>query len=1191
MTIMSQHDVVDDVLKACGFSELNPVQRKAMDAGLMDGSNMVVAAPTASGKTLIAEIAMLRAVRSGKKALYIVPLKALASEKYGEFREKYEKLGFRIAMSVGDRDSSDSWLSGFDIIIVTSEKLDSLIRHDAPWIGSVGLVVADEIHLIDSPDRGPTLEVILTRLRQLINPQILALSATISNYKELADWLGARAVKSDYRPVKLYNGLFLQGKISWHPKRPELRLGADLPPVFEIAKDTIRMGKQSLVFVSTRKRAESLAEKLGDILNPSIRPDEKRELVKLSHAVSHVLDHPTKQCERIARCMQRGAVFHHAGLVPKQRKLIEDNFRSGLIKVICSTPTLAAGVNLPAFRVVVRDVKRFSSFRGMDYIPVLEVQQMMGRCVSGDTMIFRDNGTPVSIAELADKYFKKNETGRKKVNEQIKILTIDTKNHHVRPSSLTHIWKRDARKALEIETKSGKRIITTRDHPFLRFEKGMSGKPRTTKIEKHRLYKKAMEMRKSLGYGPKKIAESLGAPQYERMIQHWLYDKSVPAKYSLIWDAAKNLQKSSTYSETSHIAAAINYHITETPPIPEAFLSMDKLYKKGDFIFITRTGHKSCKFPSVWSSQLCRFIAKIMADGNINFSPNDNSYQIRYYNKKKNIHSAYSIMCQELFGKSISTFWRRGTYQSNFKAFVIGNFLNNIGIPSGKKSLILRIPRVLFRLPMNMIKSFISEYIECDGYETARSYVIITCSEKLAYDFSLLFSKIGLVARIQKKGPNTLRKRCAWEISITKTQFDHGKKLCSVGCLHPDLIKNVRTVKNHGHFYDLTLNGQHNFIANGLVVHNSGRPRYDKEGEAILIANSSEEAKHLWNKYIHGEPEKIVSKLGVEPVLRMHVLSLIATGNGATKDSLLDFFSNTFYAHQFKDLGALTREIDNVLELLKGYGFIEFGGSGKEEFGDFRSASSLASKGDEEIKPTRIGKRVAELYIDPLTANHIIGCLGKMVKEKKTTNISILHVISQCLEMRPWLNIRKKDLEREDGSDSLIDFMLTYNDRLIGEIPHEWDVEYDGFLRSMKLAWMFSEWMDEAGEDALLENFGVTPGELRARLDMSDWLFYSMQELGMLLGMKDMVGHVRKARLRVKYGIKEELLPLIKLRNIGRVRARNLFNRGLRSLQSLRNAPITSLSQILGPGIAKDVKRQLSGLESEKPADRQASLA
>ncbi|HDD72548.1 MAG TPA: DEAD/DEAH box helicase, partial [Candidatus Aenigmarchaeota archaeon] len=126
---MSENGVVREILKVSGFSELNPVQKEAVEKGLFEGRNMIVAAPTASGKTLIAEMAALDSVRSGRKVVYIVPLKALATEKYQEFREKYGPLGIKTAISIGDLDSSDPWLANYDIIITTSEKFDSLLRH------------------------------------------------------------------------------------------------------------------------------------------------------------------------------------------------------------------------------------------------------------------------------------------------------------------------------------------------------------------------------------------------------------------------------------------------------------------------------------------------------------------------------------------------------------------------------------------------------------------------------------------------------------------------------------------------------------------------------------------------------------------------------------------------------------------------------------------------------------------------------------------------------------------------------------------------------------------------------------------------------------------------------------------------------------------------------------------------------
>jgi helicase len=219
----------------------------------------------------------------------------------------------------------------------------------------------------------------------------------------------------------------------------------------------------------------------------------------------------------------------------------------------------------------------------------------------------------------------------------------------------------------------------------------------------------------------------------------------------------------------------------------------------------------------------------------------------------------------------------------------------------------------------------------------------------------------------------------------------------------------------------------------------------------------------------------------------------------------------------------------------------------------------------------------------------MIVSLKKIQEERKTSGVSFLHTISQCLEMRPGPSVRKKDLENEDG-ETLLSFLMSQSRNLIGKIPSEWDIEYDDFLRSMKLTWVLDQWMWEAGEDSLLENQGVTPGELRARLEISDWLFYSMQELGALLNMFDILKDLRKTRLRVRYGIREDLLPLVKLRGVGRVRARNLFNRGFRSIEDLRKAPITSISQIVGPAVSKDIKKQLSGPASQKNDEKQESL-
>jgi helicase len=208
----------DNLMKVISknYNKLRPAQEKAVKGGLLDRKNLLIVTPTASGKTLIAEIAMMEAIYNNiGKAVYIVPLKALASEKYEYFKNNYKDV--KVALSIGDSDSSDSYLENYDIIITVSEKLDSLIRHRAPWLRHVATIIIDEIHLMNDPGRGPTLEVVITILRKVLkNAQFIALSATIGNPKELAEWLDANLIEDDWRPVELHKGVYLDGKIRFY---------------------------------------------------------------------------------------------------------------------------------------------------------------------------------------------------------------------------------------------------------------------------------------------------------------------------------------------------------------------------------------------------------------------------------------------------------------------------------------------------------------------------------------------------------------------------------------------------------------------------------------------------------------------------------------------------------------------------------------------------------------------------------------------------------------------------------------------------------------------------------------------------------------------------------------------------------------------------------------------------------------
>ncbi len=362
-----------------GIEELYPPQAEAVEAGATDGESLVAAVPTASGKTMIAALSMLSAIERGGKALYIVPLRALASEKKAEF-EAYEEFGVTVGVTTGNYESTSDWLATKDIVVATSEKVDSLVRNGADWLSDLTCVVSDEVHLIDDRNRGPTLEVTLAKLRKL-NPrmQLVALSATVGNADEIADWLDAALVDTDWRPIDLQMGVHYGNALNFDDgSTREVPVQGSEKQEAALVRDILQEGGSSLVFVNSRRNAEAAARRLGGVSSNELTPEEQTELAELAEEIRD--DSDTETSRDLADCVERGAAFHHAGLSSTQRSLVEDAFRDRLLKVISATPTLAAGVNTPARRVIVRDWRRFDpSAGGMAPLDVLEVHQMMGR--------------------------------------------------------------------------------------------------------------------------------------------------------------------------------------------------------------------------------------------------------------------------------------------------------------------------------------------------------------------------------------------------------------------------------------------------------------------------------------------------------------------------------------------------------------------------------------------------------------------------------------------------------------------------------------------------------------------------------------------------------------------------------------------------------------------------------------------
>ena len=679
--------------------EFLPPQAEAIKKGLFEGENILVSAPTASGKTLIGEMAILNAVSLGKRAIYVAPMRALISEKFEDFTREYPEV--KSALSMGDYSESDSTIGAYDVLFVSTEKLDSLLRNSGNYLINVGCIVYDEIHLLTDVGRGPTLEFLIALNKKIFaSAQIIGLSATISNAEDIAEWLGCKLVKSDFRPVKLVKKVYFDGELLGGKKET---LNNVEDPLLNIVMELIKKQKQALIFAQTKKSTMSNAKLISNVFAPKLVPEDKKALNKLADEILNVLDRPTSQCEQISDLVRGGVAFHHEGLVKKQRKLIENGFRNGLIKFIVATPTLAMGVNLPANTVIISSVYRYGEY-GSESLPALEIEQMLGR---------------------------------------------------------------------------------------------------------------------------------------------------------------------------------------------------------------------------------------------------------------------------------------------------------------------------------------------------------------------------------------------------------------------------------------------------------AGRPKYDKEGTAIIIARNERDLDLIQKKYVEGEVEPIISKFNSEIAVRKYTLALSCLELCRSKDDFSAFFDTLFISSLGIDL---TEKIDAAMEFLEEHDFII------DEMG--------------KILATRLGRLINQLYLDPYTGLVFMRFIEKMKESDRIDPFSILHVLF-CTEEFRFIRISQSEFERYEEESYTLSLLTDQN-----------LVEYDRFISAIKMAHIISEWIDEKSERDIEEDYKVLPGEFYVTIESIRWLVYSLKELSKTLGGKS--NEIAKLSTRIKYGIKEELLPLISVPEIGRARGRRLYSLGIKSISELKATPIDKLSHILGSKIAGKVYSYLHEEDAQK---------
>lgn len=376
--------------------KLDPFQEEAIRA-IEEGQSVLVSAPTGAGKTVIAEYAIDKALAKNLQVIYTAPIKALSNQKFRDFKAKYgdEKVG----IVTGDVALNPE----ADILIMTTEIFRNSLFEDLARIKRVGWVIFDEIHYLDDPERGTVWEEALLFTPDEI--KIVALSATVPNIRQLADWMrnvlgkSVAVIEEDHRPVPLHFLFQCDGRIfdnfktlrregyhgrdNWHMSRRDMRRGLRtlrskpnrLDHLLESVQDDDRL--PAIYFVFGRRRAEYLAaEALAfDLLTEK----ECREILERFDALLERYDLVHEpSAEEMRMFVERGIAFHHAGMLPTLKETVEQLFTSKLIKLIFTTETFALGINMPARSVIFDELEKFYG-TGFRHLTTRDFFQMAGR--------------------------------------------------------------------------------------------------------------------------------------------------------------------------------------------------------------------------------------------------------------------------------------------------------------------------------------------------------------------------------------------------------------------------------------------------------------------------------------------------------------------------------------------------------------------------------------------------------------------------------------------------------------------------------------------------------------------------------------------------------------------------------------------------------------------------------------------
>lgn len=372
---------------AQAIPRLNDLQLAAVnDYGVLDGKNILVTAPTSSGKTMVGELAALQHVASRRRALFLLPMRALVNDKHAEFGRKYDDLGVITIRSTGEiSDDNEALMSGrYDICLMTYEKFGSMVLANPHLLRQVGVVVVDEIQILVEPGRGPELEFVLTLVKSRradgIAPQVICLSAVIGDAGGLERWLDGRQLRHEERPVPLIEGvLSASGRYRYVDEDGSVKTEAVIVPqwsgknssqdlVIPLVAKLVEEGKQVIVFRETKGETGGCA----DYLSARLRLSPAQAALDRLPAGD-----PSTSSQRLRGALAGGVGFHNADLSKQERQVLEEEFRrpDTTLRVLVATTTLAMGVNTPASAVVIVGLNH--PFGGP--YTVAEYKNMVGR--------------------------------------------------------------------------------------------------------------------------------------------------------------------------------------------------------------------------------------------------------------------------------------------------------------------------------------------------------------------------------------------------------------------------------------------------------------------------------------------------------------------------------------------------------------------------------------------------------------------------------------------------------------------------------------------------------------------------------------------------------------------------------------------------------------------------------------------